>query len=75
MKVTIYQTRGKVEILDMPNEGVMNLIDDWQNGVEPVLSFALNENTPSESPAITHVARAHITRIDVDDETDQGDDE
>jgi hypothetical protein len=59
-KLTIYHTGGSVEIANLPNDDALDLIDEWHNGNEPVLTFTLDDN------ASTHIARQHIARIDVD---------
>ena len=64
MKVYILQTRGNVSIRDMPDDSVMELVSDWQTGDSAVITVTIDD-------AITHMARSHIVRIDVDEGDDQ----
>ena len=63
MKVYIQQMRGHVFIKDMPADSVMELVSDWQTGDSAVITVTIDD-------AITHMARAHIVRIDVDQDED-----
>jgi hypothetical protein len=63
MKVAVITTDGAaIRIGTMPDEDVMELVTEWTTGEEPVLTLALDED------GVTHIARAHIIRIDVDEE-------
>ena len=64
MKVYIQQMRGHVSIKDMPDDSVMELVSDWQTGDSAVITVTIDD-------AITHMARSHIVRIDVDEGDDQ----
>ena len=64
MRVHILQTIGHVSIRDMPDDSVLELVEAWQSGTEPVMTVTIDD-------AITHMARAHIVRIDVDEGDDQ----
>ncbi|WP_286218135.1 hypothetical protein [Paraoerskovia sediminicola] len=46
----------------MPDNSALDLVHDWTEGDEQALTFTLNDD------AVTHVARRHIVRIDVDQE-------
>ena len=63
MKVYIQQMRGHVSIKDMPDDSVMELVADWQTGDSAVITVTIDD-------AITHMARSHIVRIDVDQDED-----
>ena len=63
MRVHILQTSGHVSIRDMPNDSVLELVEAWQSGTEPVMTVTLDD-------AVTHMARSHIVRIDVDQAED-----
>jgi len=64
VKVYIQQMRGHVSIKDMPDDSVMELVSDWQTGDSAVITVTIDD-------AITHMARSHIVRIDVDEGDDQ----
>jgi len=63
VKVHILQTSGHVSIRDMPNDSVLELVEAWQSGTEPVMTVTIDD-------AVTHMARSHIVRIDVDQAED-----
>lgn|GEM_PF-1441012 len=63
MKVTIHLDDGsRITVRRM--DGVLELLEQWRDGDAPVLSVSLDD------VAVTHVARAHIVRIDVDEPED-----
>lgn len=61
--VNIYMVDGgNVEVQHMPDEDAMSLIEAWTDGETP-LTVSLDDT------AVSHIAGAHIVRIDVDDES------
>ena len=61
MKVNVQLTKGHVTIQRLPDGDVMGLIDDFRQGDSPVITLTIDD-------AVTHIARAHIVRIDIDPE-------
>ena len=59
MKVTTHLSRGKVTVGKMSDDGALALIDDFHRGDSPVITLTIDD-------AVTHIARAHIVRIDID---------
>lgn len=59
--VTLYLTQGYLQVRDMPLEDAVALVDEWRDGDSPTLTITLDDT------AVTHVARAHIVRIDLED--------
>lgn len=62
MQVTIYLTRGKVEVQRMTESAVHDLLDQYRYGAERTMGVVLDDN------AITHIQKKHVIRIDVDEE-------
>ncbi len=61
MKVTIYSTKGRVKIADMPIDGVADLVDALNRERPRYLQFNL------DGTGTTYINRDQITRIDVDE--------
>lgn len=62
MRIRIYLTRGRVGIGHMPDESALRMVEEFQEGDSPTLTFTLDDES------ITHIARPHIVRIDLDPE-------
>ncbi|UAW09423.1 hypothetical protein SEA_KLEVEY_67 [Arthrobacter phage Klevey] len=64
MRVEIHSTSGGVTVESMPDEDVAALLSDYENGTSRALTVRLDEGR-----SVSHLARAHIVRIDVEEET------
>ena len=64
MKVTICLSRGRITIASMSGDDVMAMLDEWHDPhfAKPVMTATLDGN------AVSHIARSHVVRIDVDEE-------
>jgi hypothetical protein len=62
MKVTILHTEGALDIASVPNEDVMEMIEEFRRPEAEIMQFVLDDES------VAYLNRRHIIRIDVDPE-------
>lgn len=72
MMLTVRITNGDTyRIRELPDADALDLVDDWQNGDDPVLTFQLSPPWWAErwwpEPTVVHLARRHVTGIELNE--------
>lgn len=69
MKVTAHTSDGAyVEFQTMSDSDALDLIEDFQEGEAPVITLVSDSDE-----VVTHIARRHIVRIDLEQEEVESD--